>query len=445
MTHPTEDELALYAFDPDAVAERQEIEAHLETCPPCSSTLTFIRSVDTGFGDPDAWDIAERDTSSTRKAVHDLAARIATEDEEAEKLLKDFLENPARMALANLGARRKFLTAGVARRLLRAASEACDREPLEALTFADAAVDVAEHLIGYPPAAIHELSAQGWKERANAQTMLGDFDAALDSLDHAERHYEMAPGAALGTAIVKHARGIVHYARGELSRAHEMLIECAATYSNLGEVDRYMRTRHVIGNVLFAQGNVQAAREIYEEVLAWAETEGDLSLIARESNTIGRCAYEAGDLSTAVQYFHRSIQGFSELGMVAEVTRPLWGVALVVLASGKPADALSRFEVVREDFHRRTMLVDEALVALDMMDALLVLGRNAEIVTLARDTIQTFTRVGMLTSALTAFAYLKEAAARGAVTSEAIQHVRQFMSRLQREPALLFWPPEKNF
>ncbi|HYU26592.1 MAG TPA: zf-HC2 domain-containing protein, partial [Thermoanaerobaculia bacterium] len=155
MTHPSEDELAQYAFDPESIAERQEIEAHLETCPRCSASLTFIRSVDTGFRDPDAWEIAERDASPTRDAIRDLAARLAAEDEEAEELLERLLENPARIALANLAARRKFVTAGVARRLLRAASEACEREPLEALTFADAAINVGEHLIGYPQTVIH--------------------------------------------------------------------------------------------------------------------------------------------------------------------------------------------------------------------------------------------------------------------------------------------------
>ena len=45
MSHPSEDELALYAFDPDATAERDQIDSHVATCPRCSATLTFIRSV----------------------------------------------------------------------------------------------------------------------------------------------------------------------------------------------------------------------------------------------------------------------------------------------------------------------------------------------------------------------------------------------------------------
>ncbi len=130
--------------------------------------------------------------------------------------------------------------------------------------------------------------------------------------------------------------------------------------------------------------------------------------------------------------------------MTAEALRPQWGFALVTLGSGKAAEALARFDEVRNGFRERKMLSDEALVSLDMMDALAALGRDAEIVAFAGEIIESFTGAGMLTSALTAFAYLKEAATRGTATPQLIEHVRQFVTRLQREPALLFCPLDKN-
>jgi tetratricopeptide (TPR) repeat protein len=444
MNHPSDDELALYAFDPDSLAERHGIDSHVASCPRCSATLTFIRSVDAGCGDRDAWDIVDREESSTRTSILDLAAKLAAEDDEAEALLKDFITNPARTALANLASRRKFLTAGVVRLLVRSAADACDREPLDALTFADSAIEVAEHLLGYPEGVIHELRAFAYKERANALVALGQLDAALDALDHADREFSHAPGASLGHTIVQHCRAWVHFTRSEFDEAMKLLAESAEGYAAAGETERFMRARHLIANTLFWQGDVRGAQAIFRELLGWGEAENDLAWIARESNTLGRCAYELKDLSAAVQYFHQSIQAFRELGMDAEAIRPAWGFALVVLASGKPEEALRKLQDVREDFHRREMLTDSALVAVDMCDALHALGRNAEIVVLAAGTIETFTRAGMLTSAIAAFAYLKEAAEHGAVKPTVIDHVRKFMSRLEREPALLFHaPPEK--
>jgi tetratricopeptide (TPR) repeat protein len=446
MTHMTEEELAQYAFDPDGLpeAEREQIENHVGQCPQCSSNLTFIRSVDAGFRDPDVWEIAERDVSATRAAIRNLAAQVAEENEQAERLLADLLGNPARTAFANLGTRKAYLTAGVVRRLLRAAGDAREREPLDALTFADAAIDVADRLSTYPEGVIHDLRAHAWKERAGALAALGQYDASLDALDHAEREYRQAPGAPLGQAVVEHARAIVHHHRGDLPRAILLLSEATAIYISLGQTDLYMRARHLMANIAFAQADIRRARAIYEELLAWGEAEGDLAWIARESSNLGRCALELGDLSAAVQSFHRSIAAFRELGMAAEVLRPEWGLGLVVLASAKPAEALVRFGEVRDQFHRRSMVADEALISLDMMDALHALRRDREIAAIASGTIQTFMRAGMLTSALTAFAYLKEAAHRGEVAPQLTQHVRQFLSRLEREPTLLFHPAQEN-
>src|SRR6266540_1460305 len=65
MAHLTEEQLGEYAFDPDALQDRREMEAHLADCPQCSSSLTCIRSIEFGLADPDAWEIAERDDSAT--------------------------------------------------------------------------------------------------------------------------------------------------------------------------------------------------------------------------------------------------------------------------------------------------------------------------------------------------------------------------------------------
>jgi tetratricopeptide (TPR) repeat protein len=440
MAHPTEEQLGDYAFDPEGAPDRREIETHLADCPACSVSLAFIRSVDAELTDRDAWEIAEHDDSSAREAVRELAARAAAEDEEAERVLEELLPNPARMAWTKLTKQRRYRTAGVVRRLLRAAHDACDREPLDALTFADAAIDIAGDLTAYPAPVLHELRADAWKERANALSLLGRFDASLEALTHADREYRNVPVSPLGPAMVKHARAIVFYERGDLARAMELLTESAKAYAALGEIEHYMRAQHYIANIFYRQQNIGKARAIYEELLAWGEGENDLTWIAREHRTLGHCALQMRDFSAAVQHFHLSVEAFRELGADVEATRSEWGFALVALASGNCREALTRFQTLRGEFHRREMLVDEALVALHMMEALHALDRTAEIVTLAGEVTQTFMQAGMLSSALTGFAYLREGAKRGTLNREAIAHVEQFLRRLEREPSLLFVP-----
>ena len=57
--------------------------------------------------------------------------------------------------------------------------------------------------------------------------------------------------------------------------------------------------------------------------------------------------------------------------------------------------------------------------------------------------VQTFMAAGKLTSALTALAYLKDAAAAATDTipSGIFSYVRRFVERAERQPELLFVPP----
>src|SRR5258708_40010460 len=271
MMHPTEEALAEYAFDPDAIPNRREIEAHVADCPACSSVLTFIRSVDAGLADGDAWSITEHD-GSTREEMRDLAGQAAAEDHEASELLADLLENPARTAWQDLGTQPRYHTAGVVRRLLRVANEACYRATLDALTFADTAIEIAERLTRYALPILHDLRGTAWKERANALRLLGRYDAALEALTHAEREFRDVPTAPLGPVIVRLTRGIIHYDRGEYSPARQILQGSADAFAALGEIDYYMRARHTIANILYREQDIPAARAAHDELLAWGET-----------------------------------------------------------------------------------------------------------------------------------------------------------------------------
>src|SRR5258708_29480660 len=156
MMHPTEEASAEYAFDPDAIPNRREPEAHVADCPACSTVLTFILSVDAGLADGDAWSITEHD-GSTREEMRDLAGQAAEEDHEASELLADLLENPARAAWQDLGTQPRYHTAGVVRRLLGVANQARYRAPIDALAVAHTASAIAERLTRYAPSILHDL------------------------------------------------------------------------------------------------------------------------------------------------------------------------------------------------------------------------------------------------------------------------------------------------
>jgi len=445
MWHPTEDELALLAFDRSTLPNLREIETHLQECIECERALDAYRQLESGLHDRDSWTLADQMTAITahQETIRRLAAQIAREDEEAQRLLGDRLQAPTALAWLDVGNRQSLQTGGVVRRLLAAAYQACTREPLEALTFAEQAIDIAERLPDdvYDGSLVYDLRGTAWKERANALRFLGRFDEALASLDRASEAYAHVPSSPLGPATVIFVRASILYERGRLPEALRLAETSERQFAHIGDRERQMRARHLQANIRFYLQEIGTAREMYREILAWAESRHDLTWIARESRTLAHCALECEDFAEAAQRFDTALRAFRELGETSEVTRTEAGIGRLLLATGRIDEATGYLAKVEERFRELGLLTDAALVALHAMDGWYVQGAMAEIAAKAAVLIDVFTAAGMLTSALQAFAYLKEAATSGRVTPAIIEHVRKFVSQVEREPQLLFAPP----
>ncbi len=191
--HLPDAELARYATDPESLPfqRRQAIERATAACAICRTTLDFYSVVTPGdLADPELW---EPRRSGGDERMRAYIERIEAEDRNADEVLAErkLLESPIRTAWADLERDRRLLTGGVARRLTAHAHDIHENEPLAAVTFADAAIAIAEALPdhAYPWNAVYELRGTAWKERANALLRLGNFPAALESLVQAECAY----------------------------------------------------------------------------------------------------------------------------------------------------------------------------------------------------------------------------------------------------------------
>ncbi len=79
--------------------------------------------------------------------------------------------------------------------------------------------------------------------------------------------------------------------------------------------------------------------------------------------------------------------------------------------------------------------------ALDAIEAMVELRMFKQAADRARTVFKIFTDVGLLTSALTAIAYIETAATEQRLTRAAVREVRQFVKRVDRDPNLMFVPP----
>lgn len=84
------------------------------------------------------------------------------------------------------------------------------------------------------------------------------------------------------------------------------------------------------------------------------------------------------------------------------------------------------------------MCMDAALAGLDLADALVVLRQPRQVAKLAAESFRLLAEAGVLTSALTALAYLQEAAANNRLLPEVVYEVRTFLRRVRRNQDLLF-------
>jgi tetratricopeptide (TPR) repeat protein len=350
---------------------------------------------------------------------------------------------PVKAAWTNLHTQKRFLSGGVARRLSAHAHSVCLNEPLDALTFADAAISVAEMLPDdtYPAKAIYELRGTAWKERANAQRFLGQYPEALESLLRAERAYRHLASPSLGLSIVALVRGYVLCDQQRLDEAGAMAERAEHGFAHLGDEDRRMTALYLRAGIKFEARDINGAASLFRQVVSYAESTNNSLWIARGSDALGNCEVHRRNLGEGSMHFHKALTLFRETGSASELIRTQWGIAHVLLHGGKQNEAIRRLRDVAAEFEKLGMITDAALVRLDLVDALLAIGQTRQIVDVATRLFRVFTAAGMLTGALTALAYLREVASAGTLTPDDVQSVRSFLRRAERQPALLFVPP----
>jgi hypothetical protein len=76
------------------------------------------------------------------------------------------------------------------------------------------------------------------------------------------------------------------------------------------------------------------------------------------------------------------------------------------------------------------MQADSALVALEVAEVLLIMGRPQEVPAICRALLDQFTRSGMTSRAITALSFLREVVAIGKVTPSLVRYVHHFLRDL---------------
>lgn len=448
--HLTFEELVLAVDGDELPAERDE---HLSGCDVCRSELHLLQRMDAGWKDVDTgagWldergDASFEEEALTRRSVVEFGRQISREDEEARDLLEPLLRASGgtyALGIARRGAR--YRTGGVVRTLCAAAREALSDNPLKALILADEAIAIADGLPedAYPGSHVEVLRGNAWKERANALRFEGEsYHAALDAVDHAERAYRKSPLPEFYLAACDYVRATILFRMDRFDEALTHSRRAAATFLTFRDAQRYVHALSIEGNVLFDTARYEEARAVFERLFAAAETMGDVAGAAVFATNLAASEIEMGLTDSASARLMITLDVCRRRGLESQALRTRWILATIPLHSGRAVDAASELLAVFNECRTRNMIGMATGVALDLAEAYSLIPRPADVVPICTWMIQDFLARGQLTSAMTAFAFLRDAAAHGSLRTEDVRHVKRFVAQLERQPALLFLPP----
>ena len=442
--HIPDDVLFDYADDPAIVDDHASVERHLALCAECSAKAGDYRSVAGALREEETWWLAEEMTGGAgRRALSELVERWDAEDSEAQELIGRYLTSPYRFAYANITRKKRFYTGGVVRLLCEAARAQCDREPQFSLALADSACLIADALPDeyYPSAAINHLRGNAWKEYSTACRYLGQFDRSFEALDRAERAFRRLPDCETQLATVDLCRAALLWEQSRCEEGLRFARAAATVFSQRRDTVRYFDAREWEAIILHRMGHASAARETLHQAYDLAETNGDAQMKARTAKNLGIHYRDCGDMGAASQYFSIALQLFETLGEKTLVTHTRWSILRLALQAGNATEPAKHLPAIIAQLEAAGMVAHAARARLDLAEALLLLERFAEVHSTCVGLTEFFRAAKMLTGALTAAAYLKEASAGKRITSRHIECVRNYLHELDRSPDLPFAPP----
>ena len=421
--------------------EEADHDSHVPGCETCAGTLESLRDLTGALRDNSVWDerqLSETPAPKTTNMLRAFAERTKAEDLAAGPIVAKLLVAPA-----SISEHPEWRTAGVVRKLLAVVDEKNFSEPKVAADVAALAVEVAESIEPglYPFDTIMKLRALAWRSRGYALGYIGAFPEALNALDHTDECL-----AACGVSDYDHARSAMY--RALIYRELERFGEALTLLGYARRVfERYEDRRRVASTEATEAVVLMAMRKFSDALTLALRIASDVRLDeesrASALSNAAMCYGELARFGDAKKLYAQAIISFEKLGLVSRRAVSRWGIARVLFDEGRFEEALVLLVDVRTEFEELGMSEDVATASLHAADALLVLQRPAEVADLCRSAMRYFENAGLAYSraAMTALAYLREAAEQGTLNPAKVDQVRNFFKILPKQPTLLFASP----
>jgi tetratricopeptide (TPR) repeat protein len=421
-------------------------DPHLVACAQCADSVAQYLAIREVLGEDAVWDLRDLNEDPVPQTIANLrafATDMAYEDAAAEAIVASLLAGNRETWMPRLRQHPEWRTAGVVRRLIAATDKAFDTMPLDAVEITALGVEIVDHLDTerYSSETVLKLRGAAWRERAYALSYVGEFRPAMEAVSRASDFFAKTIVDEYDRARVELIRAWIVRALEQTREALQVTRRSATTFASFGDQARLNVARETEAAIHHKNRDFDAAIAIWHEL--------EQNLPATELHTRGMYlqnlahAYrELRDYSRAQSHFEFAIDAFQALGVESNAARARRHIGVTLMAAGRYAEALTFLSNLCYEFERLGMR-DEAVVAsLDRAEALLLLGRNTEVVETCQELSRQFEARGLeqTSGALTAIAYLREAVEAGRCTPAVVEHVRDYVRRSETHQQLLFLP-----
>ena len=373
-----------------------------------------------------------------------LSERLAEEDREAAALLDSLGSTPGAWRRTAVFKSPHGRTTGMVRQLLDRMRSELRRTPARALELTTLAVEIANEirLTDYPSDFVISARADAWRDHAFVLQYLGRYPEAVAAVDEAERLMRETFLPEYGLARVKLVRANILTFTDKYAEAIALTDEAARIFLDFGDRAKYAAARMTQATTLHEHGSVREAVEIWESIKNEPSLE-ELNRIFIVYN-LGVAYREVGESAKSIEHIALAAAEFEILGMTVEATRARWALATTLVSAAKFNAAVPLFDRAWKEFEALEMEIDAACVALELAEALLIVGQPERVPQICRTLLDRFTRAGMTSRAITALSYLREVVAIGKAQPPVIRQVREFLRELpfQGQPTLSIPPPE---
>jgi tetratricopeptide (TPR) repeat protein len=420
--HYDEEVLAGFLDEPIDAAARDK---HLDTCALCKGTLQSIRDTTVLLKKPAIWDRQRFSTTAkpeTLAFLRNVQQTMAEEEAAAQVCVARLLAGDRESWAAKLSAHPEWRTAGLVRKLIAETDRAIDLMPPDAVEITRLACDVAD---GLPLSdGIVRLRGNAWFERGYALQYTGAFKEALKALANAESQFAQLAVADHEIARLNLVQALVYRAMDRIEDALPAITSAASVFQAFGDVERCHAAKLFMGATLYRGFRFREALTVHLELASEEAVAPRWRAAALQNAAI--CHREVGEIDAAIECFVKAINAFEVAGMMSARAKTRWTLARIFVERQQHESALTMFAELHDEFEQLGMSNEVALVALDIAESLLAIGKYDGVATACRQAIAYFEKMQLTSSeaALIAVTYLCEAAVAGNVTRTLVSDLR---------------------